>query len=274
MHPVARAFCAAFAQAGDRPLRPTDIVQDLKGGISGSVAGRRLVIGSPAFVARQCRLVGKLWHHPLRECLRQGLTPVLVAEGNTVLAVAGFGDTVRPDAADALMRLQKQGWELGILSGDHPDVVWRVADQLNIPQNRAFGGLLPEDKLAHVRAAMQHRPVVMVGDGVNDAAALAAATVGIAVHGGAEASLSAASIYLNKPGLSAIADVASAARSTVKVIRRSIIASISYNALAITLAAVGWINPLVAAILMPVSSLTVISLALGVRTFSTREREV
>ena len=110
-------------------------------------------------------------------------------------------------------------------------------------------------------------PVVRGGDGGNDAAALAAASVGIAVHGGAEASLAAASVYLNRPGLSPIVDVMTASKKTVRVIWRSLIASLTYNAFSVSLAALGLINPLVAAILMPISSITVLSLAFSVKTF-------
>ncbi|HVT82087.1 MAG TPA: heavy metal translocating P-type ATPase [Phycisphaerae bacterium] len=268
-HPLARAFVKAL---GATTLAAADVQQDMAGGISGTVEGRRLLIGSPAFVAAHCGAIAASWEQAVKRCLSRGLTPVLVAERGTVVAVAGFGDTVRPDARPALDRLRAQGWQIGILSGDHPDIVYRVAEQLEIDPTHAQGGLTPEQKLAHVRQALAaaSRPVVMVGDGVNDAAALAAATVGIAVHGGAEASLAAAGIYLTKPGLGAIVDAVSAARSTLRVIRRSLAASITYNIFAVSLALTGLINPLVAAVLMPISSITVLSLAFSVRTFKTR----
>src|SRR5690606_939039 len=102
-------------------------------------------------------------------------------------------------------------------------------------------------------------PCVMVGDGVNDSAALAAAAVGIATHEGAEASLRAAPVYLGRPGLQGVLELLAASRSTMRTIRRNLAVSLIYNGLAVGLAAAGLINPLVAAVLMPLSSLSVVS---------------
>ena len=192
---------------------------------------------------------------------------MLVAVDGDCTAVVGLGDPIRDDAADALAELRRLGWDIRMLSGDHPAVVAAVAQRLQIAADAALGNATPEEKVAYVERVRQHESVVMVGDGVNDAAALSAATVGIAVHGGAEASLSAADIYLSRPGLTPIVELVGAARNTIRAIRRSLVASLVYNALVAGLAVTGLIGPLVAAILMPISSLTVLTLALATRTF-------
>jgi Cu2+-exporting ATPase len=161
---------------------------------------------------------------------------------------------------------------VGILSGDHRGAVEVVADALDLPTERRFSGLSPEQKLERIQAARrEQRTVVMVGDGVNDAAALAAATVGVAVHGGAEACLAAADVYIDRPGLAHVARLVRGARQTLRVIRRNLAFSLAYNMVGAGLALAGLISPLVAAVLMPLSSLTVLVSSYRVRTFDDKE---
>jgi len=179
---------------------------------------------------------------------------------------------VRPDAAQSLQRLATLGFRLEVLSGDHPEVVSAVVAELSGTFARAQGGVSPEGKLAEInrlRAAGER--VVMVGDGVNDAAAMAAANVGIAVHGGAEASLSAADVFTTRPGLEPVLLAALGARRTMRVIRTGIGVSLAYNLVGIALAVSGHLDPLLAAILMPLSSISVVTAALRARTFVTPE---
>lgn len=269
-HPIGRALAEGLRNASHVGLVATNVEQSPQGGISGTVDGRRICIGSAHYI-RQCvgELPAAIQQH-MDACLREGLTPVIIARDSDALAVAGLGDTLRADAAESLNALRKRGWRIGMLSGDHPDIVAGIAAKLGIDSAHARGGLLPEQKLAIVQDELKTGPVVMVGDGVNDAAALAAATVGIAVHGGAEASLSAADVYLGKPGLRPIVEVMRASDRTMAIIRRCLVASLCYNAFSVTLAVMGLISPLLAAILMPVSSLTVLSLVLGGRTYKDR----
>jgi P-type E1-E2 ATPase len=123
----------------------------------------------------------------------------------------------------------------------------------------ARGGVSPEGKLAFVEAARAHGNVFMVGDGVNDAAALAAASVGIAVHGGAEASLAAAHVFATRPGVAPLPGLIDGARRTLHVIHANLAFSLVYNVVAAVLCLAGAVTPLWAAIIMPLSSLTVIT---------------
>ena len=194
---------------------------------------------------------------------------MLVAVDGTIVASAGFGDPVRVDARRAIDTLRKRGWTVGILSGDHPEVVASVGETLGLPRDRCVGGAAPEEKLRVVEQAGGNRTVVMVGDGVNDAAAMAAASVGVGVHGGAEACLSTADVYLARPGLEPLVTLTDGAARTMGVIRRNIAFSIGYNLIGATLAVTGVITPLIAAVLMPASSLTVVLASWLSRTFQT-----
>ncbi|MEQ1692194.1 MAG: HAD-IC family P-type ATPase, partial [Gemmatimonas sp.] len=171
---------------------------------------------------------------------------------------AGLGDRVRDDARASLDQLRAAGWRTIMLSGDAPEVVHAVGASLGFAPAAVIGAASPEEKLAFVERLKKSGRVVMVGDGVNDAAAIAAAHVGIGVHGGAEACLSTADIYLTRPGLSALVELTEGSRNTMRVIRRNIGFSIGYNIIGAALAIAGLLNPLIAAILMPTSSLTVV----------------
>ncbi len=270
-HPIAAALRGVISTAppGESPAGPDvrQTVQTPGGGLTGLVDDRRLVVGAPRFVRSQGMEIPTEMETAEREAVAAGMTPVLVAIDGRCVAVAGLGDPIREDAAASLAELRRLGWDIRMLSGDHPDVVAAVAQSLQIPAGAATGNATPEEKVAYVERLRARGAVVMVGDGVNDAAALSAATVGIAVHGGAEASLSAADIYLSRPGLTPIVELVGAAQNTVRAIRRSLVASLFYNAIAAGLAVTGVIGPLIAAILMPISSLTVLTLAFSSRTF-------
>jgi P-type E1-E2 ATPase len=146
-------------------------------------------------------------------------------------------------------------------------VVASVAGQVGIEASAARGGVAPEQKLEVVRAGSEGETTAMVGDGVNDAAALAAATVGIGVHGGAEAALAAADVYLARPGLAPVVELLDGARKTLGVIRRNLVFSLTYNVVAVSFAITGHMSPIMAAILMPLSSMTVVLSSYRARTF-------
>ncbi len=264
-HPVARAFVAAL---GPAPAVVTDVHETLGGGLTARWGGTTLAVGSPAFVASTGAVFDEGAARAIDERLALGETAVAVAAGGSVVAVAGFGDPVRADARVTIEAFRRAGWHVGILSGDDPRVVAAVGRTLGLEPADCRGAVLPEQKLAVVAADVAAgRPVVMAGDGVNDAAALSAATVGIGVHGGAEASLAAADVYSTKPGLAPLALLLGGARRAMHVIRRNLVISLCYNVVGVALAAAGYINPLTASILMPLSSITVIFISFRARTF-------
>ena len=258
-HPIARALVTALAAV--EPAVATDVVQQLGEGITGCIGGRRVSVGSVRSVA------GPLpdWAvEAVASLARDGLTPIAVSVDGELKSVIGLGDPVRPDAAETLLELKARGHRLAILSGDQSRVVEHVVQQLEIEAAEglfevARGDVSPEGKLAFVEGARARGPVFMVGDGVNDAAALAAATVGIAVHGGAEASLAAAHVFATRPGVGPLLELSDGARRTLRVIHTNLAFSLIYNVIAAGLCLAGAVTPLWAAIIMPLSSLTVVT---------------
>jgi len=257
-HPVADGFRRAWPGL---ELPAVSASQHMMGGgLEGTVEGRMIRIGAPRFVQESVHstdpLLGGVTLDPT-------LTPVHVAVDGQLVAVAGLGDQIREDAAEALAALRARGWRTELLSGDASTAVESVRAVLDFSADAARGGATPEAKLAYVFSRTAQRPspdhpVVMVGDGVNDAAAIAAADVGIGVHGGAEACLATADIYLTRPGLTPLVELVAGAERTMRVIRRNLVISIGYNLVGATLAMTGIITPLIAAILMPVASVTVV----------------
>lgn len=271
-HPVARALARDLADQSKTPVQVTSTNQVLGRGIEAVADGHRVVIGSLSFVSTLARVT--LNHADLaRRWAAEGITPILVAVDGASVALAALGDAVRPEARATLDELRRRGWRLRIASGDHQDVVTRVGSVLGFTLEDCLGGLSPEAKLALVertKAQLEPSRLVMVGDGVNDAAALAAADVGIAVHGGAEASLTACDVYLARPGIASILELLDGCSRSMNVIRRNLWVSLFYNTAAAGIAVAGLLNPLIAAIVMPISSLSALGVSLKSRTFADR----
>ena len=258
-HPIARALAACAQPAGPA----SDVREELARGVRGTVNGHRIVVGAPAWVRSQCHGSRDLdtW---IADVARRAETPVAIAVDGTIVAVAGLADPLRPDARAAIESLASLGWRVEILSGDDARVVDAVGRELGVPGS---GDVSPEGKRERVEAARGGGAVAMLGDGVNDAAAIAAATCGIAVSGAAEIAIEAADVYLRSPSIAAVATTAAAARATLGTIRRSLRLSLFYNLTAGVLAVTGVIHPLIAALLMPVSSLTVLANSLRSRAY-------
>ncbi len=276
-HPAARALADSLTSAQQTDSTASHIVSEMTQhpgrGIEGRVDGSWLVVGSVSFVLEKTPGGLPDWaDEAIDKVLAKAHSPILVACDGRIVAVAGLGDALRDDARASVDALKRDGWKVMIVSGDAVDVVRAVGASLGIAADACIGAALPEDKVRFVEAelerAEQHNaPVVMVGDGVNDAAALALATVGVAVHGGAQASLAAADVYMQRAGVSPIVELCCASRRMVRSIHVNLGVSLAYNVVAASLAMAGLIGPLAAAILMPLSSLSVVGLALRAKSF-------
>jgi len=257
-HPLARGFLDAWRPLPN--LQATSVVSVPGCGITGVVAGRRVAVGTRTFA-------GASNPGALHDAGSGAHTPAWVAVDGRIEGVAWFADSIRPDAPATLARLRARGFHLRLLSGDSPEVVDAIGRELGFAAADRRGGATPESKLRAIEGLAEQGTVVMVGDGVNDAAAIARASVGIGVRGGAEASLAAADVFITTPGLAGLADLVDGSTRTLGVIRWALGVSLMYNLLGATLAMAGVINPLIAAIMMPVSSLTVVLIAWLGRSF-------
>lgn len=265
VHPLARAFALRF----DLPDTPqAEDVEALAGsGRQGWVEQQFVMAGKPSWVALHATGWDAGWEEWCTSEAAQGRTPVVVAVQGMISAALSFGDTLRPDARAFITDMQAQGRTVVMLSGDHPEAVRQVGRELGLSEEHLKGGYSPEQKQAFVANLAQSHTVIMVGDGVNDAAALQAAHVGVAVEGGTTASLVAADVFLTQPGLSPISQMLDGAGRTRSRVRFALALSLLYNAGGALAAAFGLVTPFVAAVAMPLSSLAVVTLALTQRSF-------
>ena len=264
-HAVARTLIDHLAAAGiDAPCEPTELHEVFGKGVDATFAGgERVLVGSRTWMLEQGAAVPAKLDDRADDAGARGQSTVWVAVDGAVAGLAGLGDAVRTDAKPQLDALRDRGWEIRVLTGDRRDAAEAIAAELGIEASDVEAELSPEDKLERVRtmATSTDRTVVMLGDGVNDAAAMAAVDVGIAVRGGAEASLEAADVYLQAPGVSPLGTLMRATRSVRRRLVLCLGVSISYNALAGAAAIAGLVGPLTAAVIMPMSSLSVLTIA-------------
>jgi P-type E1-E2 ATPase len=230
-------------------------------GVEGRVRGQWCRVGSREFISE---IVDSIPRDLLDISEREesvGATSVWMSRETRCTALFIVGDALRDDAKQAINHLQEMNLSLEILSGDRSGTCRNVAETLGISEVR--GGASPEQKLARVEELQaQGKHVAMAGDGVNDAAALALADVGISAAGGAEVARDAADVFLSfSRGPSAIVEAISLSRRAMRVIRFNLAVAVAYNLIGAFLAVTGHITPLTAAILMPISSVTVLAIA-------------
>jgi len=237
-HPVGKSLTQQLGDEGAIELPVSDFVEQAGVGVSG-------VINSIPYQIK--KLEGKTGSYPTNT--------IGLYSAEKLLTIVSLKDTPRHNAKTFIDKLKDQGKAAFILSGDSKQNVARIGRAVGIENEKQFFEFTPEEKHELISSMPD---VMMVGDGANDAMALQKANVGVAVSGSVEVSLRAADVYLTTPGLEPLTDLVELSTETLRLIKRNLLISVTYNILGASLAAIGYITPLTAAILMPISSFTVL----------------
>jgi len=260
-HPLARAIRERARAEGIQTPAIRDFAASAGGGVRAELEGTRIVVGSPRYLAEQGMAAN---HSQARALEEQGKTVVGVSRDGRLLGFIGIADRLRDSSRDAVQRLRRMGIRVVMLTGDNRTTAAAIAHDAGIETFRAE--VLPQAKAAEVEAARSDGGVIgMVGDGVNDAPALAAADVGFAVGAGSDVALEAADVTLMRNDLSGVADAVDLSRATLRKIRQNLFFAFIYNILGIPLAALGMLNPVIAGAAMAMSSVSVVSNSLMLR---------
>jgi len=264
-HPVAAAICAA---APAEPAPEVDTFLALPGqGARGVVDGRQVVVGHERLLRDLGIAIPPRLASQWAQWEQSGQTTVLVGWDGRLRGALAVGDAIKPSAAAAIAGLRRLGLRPVLLTGDNEATARVVAAAVGIDE--VIAGILPAAKAAAVRdlQARGHR-VAMVGDGVNDAPALAAADLGMAVVAGTDVAISAADLILLREDLRVVPDAIRLARAARATIRRNLIWAFGYNVAAVPLAALGFLSPIIAAAAMTLSSVLVVASSLRLRRFN------
>jgi Cu+-exporting ATPase len=266
-HPIARAIATAAAARGVLPA--VEGFTNRGGlGVEGVVDGHALIVGRPALLDRAhppIRLPAEL-DAARKAAEARGQTAIAAGWDGHATAVFVVADTVKDSSADAVASLEALGLRPVLLTGDNETTARAVAAEVGIDE--VIAEVLPSDKADVVRRLQaEGRVVAMVGDGVNDAPALARADLGLSIGTGTDVAIEASDLTLVSGDLRAAADAIRLSRATLRTIKQNLGWAFGYNVAAIPLAAIGLLNPVIASLAMVLSSLSVVSNALRLRRF-------
>jgi Cu+-exporting ATPase len=254
-HPLARAIREHAAQAGVPVARMSGFEAKTGRGVIAEIDGEPAALGAPRFLAELGIAADGSAASQLEA---QGKTVVAVAHAGRAIGLIAIADRLRPTSRSAVQRLRALGIEVVMLTGDNRATAQAIAAESGVSRYEAE--MLPADKAVWVQRATQDgRRVGMVGDGVNDAPALASASVSFAIGAGAEVAIRAADVTLMRDDLVSVADAIELSRATVRKIRQNLFFAFFYNVLGIPLAALGMLNPVIAGAAMALSSVSVVS---------------
>ncbi len=265
-HPIAQAIARAAREGMALPA--VESFANREGlGVEGVVEGHGVQVGRPALMAEWSLTVPATLDDARRDAEARGRTAVLIAWDGAVRGMVAVADTVKPTSAEAIARLRALGLTPVLLTGDNAATARAVAAEVGIDE--VIAEVLPADKAATVaRLQEQGKVVAMVGDGVNDAPALAQADLGLAIGTGTDVAIEASDLTLVSGDLRGAADAIRLSRATLRTIRQNLAWAFGYNIAAIPLAIAGLLSPLVAGAAMALSSVSVVANALRLRRFS------
>jgi len=262
-HPLARAIVARARELKLDLDDPTTFSNRPGRGAEGEIGGRRVTVGSESLLTDESIDLTGLAAR-LRGLATSGKTVVLVAVDRKCVGLIGLADTLRVGAADAVQGLQRQGMVTALVTGDHSATGAAVASSIGI--DKVCAGMSPDDKLAEVKRRQQTGArVAFVGDGINDAPALAAADVGVTFSSATDVAVGAADVTIVHEDLGRLVDLVALARRSVRIIKQNLFWAFFYNVVAIPLAATGKIPPGYAAAAMMLSSISVVLNSLRLR---------
>jgi Cu+-exporting ATPase len=270
-HPVARAIAGGAAdRLGDLP--PVEGFANVEGlGVTGTVAGRRAVVGRERLLREHGLDIPVGLRQAMTRAEVAGRTAVLVGWAGRARAVFAVADAVKPTSAHAVAALRRLGLTPVLLTGDNATVARTVAAEVGIDDttDTVIAEVLPADKVDVIkRLQAQGKVVAMVGDGVNDAAALAQADLGLAMGTGTDVAIEASDLTLVRGDLAVAVDAIRLSRRTLRVIKGNLFWAFAYNIAALPLAAAGLLNPMIAGAAMALSSVFVVSNSLRLRRFA------
>lgn len=262
-HPIAKAIVRG---AGTQELPPvTDFENQAGLGVVGTVEGKRVRVGRPADVSELPDVLAQAF----TQARATGATPVLLSVADVPRAVLTVADTPKESSAQAIAELKRLGLDPWLLTGDNPDAARHVARAVGIEESHVIAEVLPQDKVTQImRLQEQGKTVAMVGDGVNDAAALAQADLGLAMGAGTDVAIEASDITLMNSDLLSAANAIRLSRKTLGTIKGNLFWAFIYNVLLVPVAALGLLNPMLAGIAMAFSSVFVVSNSLRLRSFT------
>jgi Cu+-exporting ATPase len=270
-HPIGRAVAKAARTEGASPLTAQGFMSHAGLGVEAMVDGTLIVVGRPQMISDQNFTSNPELSTAIDEASARGNTVVAAGWDGAIRAVAVLSDAPKPTAARAVSELKSRGVEPVLITGDNEQTAAHVAQNLGI--DRHIAGVLPGEKAAEITHLQNGgRQVAMVGDGVNDAPALAQADLGISIGGGTDVAIEASDLTLVSGDPLAIVDALRLSNDTLRTIRQNLGWAFVYNVAAIPIAAAGLLNPMIAGAAMALSDICVVLNALRLRRFKPLER--